>query len=134
MARLSLHDWPGNVRELRNTLDFVTATTQGDTIDACDLPASVAAKAAPWLLGSKQESPPPPPPSPSPPEPGGKFRKLHEEVRELEMKRIQEALEATGGVRNQAADLIGVPLRTLVTKIKLYGLGPAPPRARRKPR
>ncbi len=137
MARLSLHDWPGNVRELRNTLDFVTATTQGDNIDSCDLPASVAAKAAPWLLGRKHESPPPPPPSPSHPgvggRPDGKFRNLYEEVRELEMQRIQEALDATGGVRNQAADLIGVPLRTLVTKIKLYGLAPAPPRARKKP-
>ena len=136
MARLALHDWPGNVRELRNTLDFVTATAQGDTIDAGDLPLTVAAKAAPWLLGRKPETPRPP--NPSRPaagaQPGSKFRNLYEEVRELEMQRIQEALEETGGVRNLAADLIGVPLRTLVTKIKLYGLGPAPPRARRKPR
>jgi DNA-binding NtrC family response regulator len=133
MARLALHDWPGNVRELRNTLDFVSATAQGDTVEARDLPATVAAKAAPWLLDSKQASPP----RPSRPAVGGpprkKFRNLYEEVRELEMQRIQEALEETGGVRNLAADLIGVPLRTLVTKIKVYGLGPAPPRARRKP-
>jgi DNA-binding NtrC family response regulator len=47
------------------------------------------------------------------------------------MLRIREALEEAQGVRNRAAELIGMPLRTLVTKIKTYGLGPAPPRSRK---
>ena len=36
-----------------------------------------------------------------------------------------EALAATGGVQNRAADLIEMPLRTFVTKLKRYRIAPA---------
>ena len=45
------------------------------------------------------------------------------QLRELETRRIKEALRATGGVRKRAAELIGMPLRTLVLRLKQYGLG-----------
>jgi transcriptional regulator with GAF, ATPase, and Fis domain len=47
---------------------------------------------------------------------------LPEEVRQLERRRIVEALKSTGGVRVRAAQVLGMPLRTLVTKISRYGL------------
>ena len=35
---------------------------------------------------------------------------------------MEEALEATGGVQTRAAELIGMPVRTFVFKVKQYGL------------
>jgi DNA-binding NtrC family response regulator len=46
-----------------------------------------------------------------------------EELRELERRRMQEALKASSGVRKQAAELISMPLRTFTLKLKQYGLG-----------
>lgn len=50
------------------------------------------------------------------------FRPIAEEVSELEKKRMMQALAATGGRRNKAAELISMPLRTFVTKLKRYGI------------
>ena len=47
---------------------------------------------------------------------------LYEEIRQLERRRIAEALEAAGGVQVKAAELIGMPLRTFAGKVRLYGL------------
>jgi DNA-binding NtrC family response regulator len=50
------------------------------------------------------------------------FRPVAEEIRALERKRMTEALEAAGGVQRRAAELIGMPLRTFVLKLKQYGI------------
>ena len=47
---------------------------------------------------------------------------LYEEIRQLERRRIAEALEAAGGVQVKAAEMIGMPLRTFAGKVRLYGL------------
>ena len=51
-----------------------------------------------------------------------KFRPIAEEMKELEIRRITEALAETRGNHRAAADLIGMPLRTLFARIKQYGL------------
>ena len=43
---------------------------------------------------------------------------------------MAQALEAADGVRVRAAELIGMPLRTFATKLRLYDL--APPSRRKK--
>jgi DNA-binding NtrC family response regulator len=58
------------------------------------------------------------------------FRPLAEEVKELERRRITEALDATDGNQKRAADLLGVPLRTFYFKMKAFGLSR---RRRREP-
>lgn len=50
------------------------------------------------------------------------FTPIAEEIRQLERKRMEEALEATGGVQTRAAELISMPVRTFVLKVKQYGL------------
>jgi DNA-binding NtrC family response regulator len=50
------------------------------------------------------------------------FRPIDDELRDLERRRMIEALAATGGVQNRAAELIQMPLRTFVTKMKRYGI------------
>lgn len=114
--RLSRHSWPGNVRELRNLMELLAATEPGDTIDEQHLDGPLA--------GGPER-----PGEPRGAAPGGEgtptsFRNIYEEIRELERTRIEQALAASGGVRVKAAALIGMPLRTLITKIKDYGLAP----------
>ncbi len=48
------------------------------------------------------------------------FRPIADEVRDLERARMIEALRATGGVQNRAAERIGMPGRTFATKLKRY--------------
>ncbi len=118
LLRLAQHPWPGNVRELRNLMEYVAATVQGDVVEERHLPArlgeSAGAQAPPANGqggGASALSPPP------------VFRNLYDEIRELERTRLEQALAAAGGVRVKAAALIGMPLRTLVTKLKEHGLG-----------
>jgi DNA-binding NtrC family response regulator len=53
---------------------------------------------------------------------GGGFRRIADELQELEARRMREALDSTAGNQRRAAELIGMPLRTFVTKLKQYGL------------
>jgi len=52
-------------------------------------------------------------------------RPIADEVRELERDRMIAAMRETRGVQNRAAELIEMPLRTFVTKLKRYDIGPA---------
>ena len=122
MGLLQAHTWPGNVRELRNALEFAAAIATGSVVEPSHLPAS---------LHELEPSPPPSPeapPSAATPVVDGPapraFRPIAEEVRELERRRMAEALEATGGVQTRAAQLIGMPLRTFALKLKQYQLSP----------
>jgi DNA-binding NtrC family response regulator len=53
-----------------------------------------------------------------------KFRPLEDEIRELEIQRISAALAATGGNQTRAAELIAMPLRTFINKLKRHAIGP----------
>jgi DNA-binding NtrC family response regulator len=122
VQRLSLHDWPGNVRELKNLMDFCAATVDGPSLGPEHLPDAVGSAAPPWLV-----------PRAAGPEIPETFRSLREEVRELERTRMSQALARAGGVRTRAAALIDMPLRTFVTKLRVYGLAGPPPPGRAEP-
>lgn len=117
MSVLVAHGWPGNVRELNNAMEYAAATAPGPILEPSYLPGS---------LGRAWSEVTPPPVSSSP---GGgaaprAFRPLAEEMRELERQRILEALEAARGVQTRAAQLLGMPLRTLSFKLKKYKISP----------
>jgi DNA-binding NtrC family response regulator len=121
LRRLTLHNWPGNVRELKNVMRYLAAAVSGTEALACQLPDRVAATAAPWMVAegsaaARRQT------AEDRPACEGVFRNIHEEIEELERTRIRQALEHTGGVRVKAAQLIGMPLRTMLTKMKQYGL------------
>jgi two-component system response regulator AtoC len=61
----------------------------------------------------------------SAPPSGSPFRPLGEELGELTRSRIVAALEYTGGNQTKAAQLLGMPRRTFVSKLREYGLGDA---------
>ncbi|MDC0713174.1 sigma 54-interacting transcriptional regulator [Stigmatella sp. ncwal1] len=107
---LSHYRWPGNVRELRNLMDFAAAAGTGDVLEPHHLP--------PRVTGAPTAGAPPvgSPPTPTPRKP------LSEEIRELERRRMEEALQEAEGVQSHAAALIGMPIRTFRFKMKQLGL------------
>jgi DNA-binding NtrC family response regulator len=101
LAKLASWSWPGNVRELKNVVARAVAMADGPEVLAVDV--------------SLPDEPEPAPVS------------LDEELRRLERQRIVEALERAGGNQSRAAELLGMPRRTLITRLETYGLK-APPR------
>ena len=69
--------------------------------------------------------PPPPAAEPVAAPPAGataSFQPIAEELRDLERRRMAEALAAAGGVKTRAAQLIDMPIRTFAMKAKQYKL------------
>jgi DNA-binding NtrC family response regulator len=107
LRALGSYRFPGNVRELANAIEFACATSGDDVVEAWHLPAAITQADA--AVADAAASP-------------RAFRPIDEEIAELERRRMTEALEATDGNQSRAADLIGMPRRTFVTKATRYGL------------
>jgi DNA-binding NtrC family response regulator len=122
---LFVHRWPGNVRELKNTLDYAAAAAPETAleVDLWHLPPPLSRVDCAPVRVSDEPGDTPRPPVAAPD--GRMFRPIEDELRELERERMVAALAATGGIQNRAADLIGMPLRTFVTKLKRYAIGTA---------
>ena len=121
LTRLAQHPFPGNVRELRNLMDYCAATVAEDEVRTEHLPPRFVQGVRSMSSGSSPPSGLSPAQSPSAATPGG-FRRIADEVQELEARRMREALDSTAGNQRRAAERIGMPLRTFVTKLKQYGL------------
>jgi transcriptional regulator with GAF, ATPase, and Fis domain len=112
VRRLLDHAWPGNVRELKHVMEYLAATAGECVVE----PAHVEAR-----LGRIAAATPPPREA----EPGSevpRFRPLADEIRELELMRITAALDAANGNQRAAAQMLAMPLRTFVFKLRHYGL------------
>jgi two-component system response regulator AtoC len=114
MTVLLAHSWPGNVRELKNLMQYLAAALAADVLRAGHLGERLARRGAA----------PAPASAPAAAREPAQFRPLADEVRELEITRIREAIEATGGNQTRAAALLAMPVRTFFEKAKLYGLTP----------
>lgn len=106
MQALVQYSWPGNVRELRNLIENLVIFSKQPSLHLSDLPPEV--REAPPTGGA--EGPPPP--------------RLFEDLNmsAIEKQAIVQALEKTGGNRLKAAQMLGIGLRTLQTKLKDYGM------------
>lgn len=104
------YSWPGNVRELENIIKRLIILSDGDEITADDLPDR-------FHRSIRDKS------SRSPglrlPEEGIDLKKFMEQI---EKSFIEQALEKTGGVKNQAAKLLGLNRTTLIEKMKKLGM------------
>jgi DNA-binding NtrC family response regulator len=124
LYRLAAHSWPGNVRELKHTMERAVATAESDTIEPWNLPDRMTGHAVattPCIEatnGNEATSDPAASPAPAP----RRFRPIADELRALERTRMQEALEAAGGVQARAAELIHMPIRTFALRLKQYGI------------
>ena len=102
--QLLAYAWPGNVRELINAVERAVIMAPGPLIEPGDLPLALQAAPA------------------SPEEP---LLRAGMSLGQAEHLLIVKTLEATGGNRTQAAELLGITRKTLQNKIKEYGLPPA---------
>src|SRR5579863_6476009 len=104
LQHLEAHSWPGNVRELANCLRRVVALATGDEIGAAALEGSEWMHALPPIASDIS------------------CLRPGVSLGEMERKLVEITLEATGGNRSRAAELLGVSLRTVRNKVRSYGL------------
>jgi two-component system response regulator HydG len=110
LAALERHPWPGNVRELENLIERLAVLKPAGDLDLADLPPEMRHAPAPAAI-----------PMTLPPE----GIDLQAVLRELEDRLIREALERSGGNRNQAAQSLGLKRTTLVEKLRKMSRGGA---------
>jgi two-component system, NtrC family, response regulator AtoC len=98
--------WPGNVRELENCIERGLLVCEDDLLDVGSLPDNLRARSGgPAVVGIPSDS---------------LSIKKAEELMEREL--IRRALEKTGGNRTHAARLLEISHRSLLYKIKEYGI------------
>ncbi len=108
VAALERYSWPGNVRELRNVIERLAVIVPGSTVRAEDLPSEI--REAAGVAGGAGSD-------------GGGGGEEVLSLKELEKRAIVRALAATGGVKKQAARLLGIGVRTLYRKMSEYQIG-----------
>ena len=91
---LEEYSWPGNVRELENVLERACLLSEGDTISPEHLSLPL-----PSLSSKKLTT-----------------------LEEMEKNLIKEALNITRGNQTRAAQLLGITRRTLIYRLKKYGI------------
>ncbi|MDQ3745454.1 MAG: sigma-54 dependent transcriptional regulator [Acidobacteriota bacterium] len=101
MRALTTYSWPGNVRELENSIERAITLSQGGRITPDDLPPKVRA-------GESKESLP----SLSADDLAELFSGLPN-IDEIERRYLLHVLEATGGNRKRAAEILGINRKTL---------------------
>jgi DNA-binding NtrC family response regulator len=127
LALLQRYPWPGNVRELRNAIERAAILAEGERVAEQDLPervrgTHVAEPGADREAMSEGEEPAPA---------LAEGADIRARLLRYEAKLIVEALRDTQWNQTEAAHALGMPLRTLVHKIKTLGirkLGYAPTR------
>jgi len=116
MRLLEVYDWPGNVRELENTIERAVALESGSRISVESLPERVRTHAQQWIASPAQHN-------------GNGTTVLPEEgidleehIQQLERSYLLAALERSGGVRTQAASILGMTYRSFRHYAKKYGV------------
>jgi two-component system response regulator AtoC len=105
MRSLMSYAWPGNVRELENAIEHAAIICEGSRISNACLPAPVRSEGAPRAL----------------PEHGEELSiKKAEDAIERDL--IRKALIRTGGNRTQAAKILEISHRSLLYKLKEFGI------------
>jgi two-component system response regulator AtoC len=111
LAIFVAYAWPGNIRELRNVVERAVLLCDGHELLPAHLPGKLtsASSRPPSVVADPRE-------------------RLLREIEDVERRRIVEALARSGGNQTQAAELLGISRRTLVTRLGAFDL----PRPRRR--
>jgi two-component system, response regulator FlrC len=123
---LRAHTWRGNVRELENTIHRAVLLSKGPTIgaDAIVLQGATRADDRPAPAAASQSGG-------AQAAPGGpKPALVGRTVEDVERELIIDTLSHCLGNRTHAANILGISIRTLRNKLKIYsdqGFAPPPP-------
>jgi DNA-binding NtrC family response regulator len=98
---LTAYTWPGNVRELENTVERLVLFSRGSEVDVPDLPQGF--RATPPEIASALFAGLPP-------------------LDEVERRYLVHVLEAVGGNRTRAAEVMGIDRRTLYRMAERFGI------------
>ena len=115
--RLLAHTWPGNVRELQNCMERAVVLAEADQVRLVDLPDTVRA-ALPTTTSSARapalvSAPAVPPRVPAP--------DGLEPLADVEQRPLRHVLQAVGGNRSRAAEVLGIDRKTLYRKLEAWG-------------
>jgi len=120
---LTCYGWPGNVRELENFMERLSILCEGPQVTPEDLPEKIQRAAgleprqsvaeSPALQGFRW---------PELNDMRDKGQGLKEFLDEIEERLLQEALAEAAGVKNQAAEILGIKRTTLIEKLKKRNL------------
>ncbi len=111
LAELVAYDWPGNVRELRNVLERALILSPGGVLASLSLSPVQGMAAA---TGAKAASGAPMPDD----------LDLRRALGACERSLVVEALRRSGGVRKEAARLLGIDQRNLGYYVRKHGIDP----------
>ena len=106
MAELAGYPWPGNVRELRNVLERTLILNPSDELGSLDL-VPFSGNAAETLPGTEEAA-----------------TNLRSALAAREREVLVEVLKRSGGVRKEAARLLGIDQRNLAYYLHKHGLDP----------
>jgi DNA-binding NtrC family response regulator len=109
---LQKYRWPGNVRELQNCIERAVILSETESIHARHLSLATHAPAvsespSPWATFDLS---------------GPLADVLRRAQTEVEKRKIELALKEAGGNAGRAADILAVPYKTLLLKLKEHGL------------
>ena len=96
---LRAYNWPGNVRELENTIERAVVLATGPIVTATSIS----------LLGAT-----------STPSSGLPSPRLHQNIEWVERETIRRALQQAGGIKKDAAELMGISQRALSYYLAKY--------------
>jgi DNA-binding NtrC family response regulator len=99
LAGLQQYEWPGNVRELENTIERAVVLSQDPTITSRAIS----------VLGAAPQ-----------PSSGLPSTKLRPNIEWVEKETIRRALDSAGGVKKDAAELMGISQRALSYYLAKY--------------
>jgi DNA-binding NtrC family response regulator len=99
LATLRAHAWPGNVGELKRVVEAMVRRSGPPMLDASLVPLGASAA-----------------------EPIESSINLHQEVQRYEKSLLFAALERCGGVQTKAAQLLGMKVSTLNSKLSNYNI------------
>jgi len=100
--RLLAYPWPGNIRELQNAIERAVALTRFEEIVVEDLPETVRNYKRARLLPLGEDS--------------AEFLPMHE----VEKRYIMRVLDAVGGNKTSAAQILGFDRRTMYRKLERF--------------
>jgi two-component system response regulator HydG len=109
MGKLLAYRWPGNVRELENVVERALVLAEAEVLQTTDLP----------MLSSNGHDATHEAPAAALPMTGLDLTAV---VEGMESKLLREALDLAGGVKAEAARLLGLKPSALYYKLEKYGI------------